>query len=105
MEAAADEVVHAARAHAVEGSERHLELPSPQEELDRRGRRELGRAAEAAPLRVVLPAQHAYRAGEQLFRQRLTRRLELRAPPQPCHKRRCLAHDVVTLRPVGLGDG
>ena len=56
VEAAADEVVHASRGHAVEGLPHRVELVPAQEELERRCGRELRRAAEAAPLRVELPA-------------------------------------------------
>src|SRR6185437_1164690 len=46
VEAAADEVVHAARAHAVERAEREVERAAAEQELDRRGGRELRRTPE-----------------------------------------------------------
>ena len=58
VEAAADEVVHAAGRHPVEGLRDHLERASSaagaEQELERRGRRELRRAAEAAVRGVEL---------------------------------------------------
>ena len=58
VEAAADEVVHAARGHRVERrASTMLELAAAQQELERRGGRELRRAAEAAPARVEDRAQ------------------------------------------------
>ena len=78
VEAAADEVVHPARRHPVEGRARHGERPlvavpvrHPQEELERRGRRELRRAAEPAPLGVEGLGERRGRAGENAGRQRL----------------------------------
>jgi hypothetical protein len=56
VEAAADEVVHASRGHAVERLPDDLELFAPQEELERRGRWELRRAAEPSPVGVELRA-------------------------------------------------
>ena len=52
VEAAADDVVHPARRHRVERGRDHLQLAAAEQELERRGRRELRRAAEAAPLGV-----------------------------------------------------
>ena len=59
MEAAADEVVHPAGRHPVEGRAGHREralvavsVRHAEQELEHRGGRELRRAAEAAPLRV-----------------------------------------------------
>ena len=79
VEAPADEVVHAAGAHAVERAECEIEDAAPQQELDRRRGRKLRRAAEAAPLRVVLRAQHALGLAEQRLREGLAGRRQLRA--------------------------
>ncbi len=68
VEAAADEVVHAAGRHAVERAAREVERARAEQELDRRCGRELRRAAEAAPALVVLRAQHAHGLGEEVRR-------------------------------------
>ena len=53
-EAAADLVVHAARGHRAQRVGRHLGLTAAEQELDRRGGRELRRSPEAAVRAVVL---------------------------------------------------
>ena len=65
MEAPAELVVHAARSHAIERVRGHGQRgrilraqPVTQHEPDVHGVRELGRAAEAAPLGVVVLAEH-----------------------------------------------
>ncbi len=55
VEAAADEVVQPTRRHSVEREPDGVERPTPQEELERRRRRELRRVPEAAQARVELP--------------------------------------------------
>ena len=47
-EAPADVVVDAPAGHGLQRAQRHLALAAQQQELDHRGLRELGRAAEAA---------------------------------------------------------
>ena len=74
VEAAADEVVHAAGGHSVQRPLGHLELASAQQELEHRVRRELRRPAEAAPLGVERRPQPAHRLAEQRLRERLGRR-------------------------------
>jgi hypothetical protein len=71
VEAAADEVVHPARRHRVERRGDQVELAPAEQEVDRRGGRELRRAAEATPLRVEDPAQVARRLAEHGVGQRL----------------------------------
>ena len=61
VEAAAEQVVHPARGHPVEGAGDHLGLSATQKQLERRGRRELRGATEAAPDRVELGAQAPHR--------------------------------------------
>src|SRR5205814_4384049 len=56
-EAATDLVVHTAPGHRGQRLADDLALPAAQQELQRRGLRELRGAAEAAPLRVEGPAQ------------------------------------------------
>ena len=68
VEAAADEVVHAARRHAVERAAHEVERAGAEQELDRRRGRELRRAAEAAAALVVLRAQRAHRLAHDLRR-------------------------------------
>ena len=104
MEAAADEVVHAARRHSVERAERRLELAAAEEELDRGGGRKLRRVTEAAPLRVELRAERGDRVVQQLRRQRLARRLPGGALPQRLHEHGRLLRDVVAAVAVRLGD-
>ena len=83
VEAAADEVVHPARGHPVERRHRQLGLAATQQELQRRGRRELRRSrAEAAPLRVVQLAQTPHRREEQRLGQRLRGRRRRGGLPQ-----------------------
>ena len=85
MEAAAEEVVHAAGGHGVERLRDHRKRlvvaaeVLAQEELERRRRRELRRAAEASPLRVELAAQRAGGVAEQALGQRVGRRAHLRS--------------------------
>ena len=79
VEAAADQVVHPAGGHPVQG----LSRPSPalvaarEEELEAGGGRELRRAPEPAPLLVELAAEASHRVGEQRGLQRLARRLQV----------------------------
>ena len=83
VEAAADEVVHSAGGHRVERRHRQLGLASAQQQLERRGRRELRRArAEPAPLRVVQLAEPPHRGEQQRLGQRLRRRRRRRGLPQ-----------------------
>ena len=74
VEAAADEVVHPAGRHRVERLHRRLDLPATQEQLERRGRRELRRPPEPAPLRVEQLAQAPGRREDERLGQRLGRR-------------------------------
>ena len=83
VEAAADEVVHAAGGHRVEGLRDHRQgllvaaQVHAQKELERRGGRELRRAAPAAPLAVELPLERAGRLAEHALGERIGRGLEL----------------------------
>jgi hypothetical protein len=80
VEAAADEVVHAARRHAVERAAHEIERAGAEQELDRRRGRKLRRAAEPAETLVVLCAQRPHRIAHDPFGERLARRPHLRAP-------------------------
>ena len=71
VEAAPDEVVHAARGHPVERAVDHLRLASPQQELEHGVRRELRRPAEAAPFRIERRAQPTHGLAEQRLGERL----------------------------------
>ncbi len=82
-EPAADLVVHAAAGHGAQGLEAHAPLAARQQELDRRGGRELGRAAEAAVLGVVHPAQAVHRGVQHAGVERVGGRLERRAALEP----------------------
>ncbi len=79
MEAAADDVVHAAGRHRVERLRHHLERAAAQQELERRRGRKLRRASEASPLRIELPSQGLDGFVDKTGGQRLARRGRLRA--------------------------
>ena len=97
MEAAADEVVHAAGGHRVEGLRDHRQgllvaaQVHAQEELERRGGRELRRAAPAAPLAVELPLERTRRLAEHALGERIGRGLELGGLANGVDDRRSLA--------------
>jgi hypothetical protein len=61
----------------------HLGLASPEQELDRRGRRELGRAAEAAIGAVVLAPEGVHGGVERALVEGLIGRLQERPASQP----------------------
>jgi hypothetical protein len=71
VEAAADEVVHAAGGHRVEGLRRHVRFPAPEQQLQHRGGRELRCSAEASVLRVEELAEAAHGGEEERLGQRL----------------------------------
>jgi hypothetical protein len=82
VEPAADEVVHPARGHPVEGGPRHCEralvaaaVRHAQEELERRVGRKLGRAAESAPFGIEQLGERGRGPGEETTRERLGRGL------------------------------
>ena len=78
--------------------------PAPQEELDRRGGRELRRMPEPAPLRIELAAQHVHGLRNQRARQRLARRRELGAPPERVDDLGRLLRHVLAAVPVRVRD-
>ena len=114
-EAAADLVVDAPGGHRPQRVQRHLALgrravgrprarPAEQE-LERRGGRELGRAAvEAAALRVVAVLQRAHRAVERLGVELLVGRLQARGARQALDDLRRLLLDLVALVAPGRRD-
>src|SRR5579884_3664238 len=102
VEAAAHEVVQAARRHLVERAPDGLERSAAEEELERRGGRELRRTPEAAPARVELGEERALRLGEQRRRERLAGGLRLRRPPQRGDEPLGLRGDVLPPLPVGV---
>ena len=104
VEAAADHVVHASFGHAVERLLDHRPLAAPEQELDRRGGRELGRAPPAAPLRVEALAQAERRLGQKCVGQRLAGRPRLGGRPDVADELAGRAGDVVAALAVGLGD-
>ena len=73
VEAAADEVVHPAGGHAVERALDQLGLAAAQQELERRGGRELRRVAEAAVARVEAGAQVRDGVVQEHARERVAR--------------------------------
>ena len=83
MEAAADEVVHPALGHLVQRGRDHRQRfriaaqVHAQKELERGGRRELGRAAEPSPLHVELCFESAQRLPQEALGQGLSRRRKL----------------------------
>ena len=94
-EAAADLVVHAARGHRPQGVRGHLALVAAQQELEHRGGRELGRAAEAPVGRVVLRAQPRDGGVERPRVHRVGRGLEPRPAAQPLGDAGAAGADVV----------
>ena len=85
VEAAADDVVHASRRHAVERRARHRErlvVSGAQEELDRGRRRELRRVTEAAEGGLECARDAADRLREQPFGERLARGRSLGDAPE-----------------------
>ena len=112
VEPAAEEVVHPARRHPVEGQPHHAQrvlVPGrgvqPEQELDRRGGGELGRRAPAAFRRVEAAAQRRDDTAEEPGGQRLGRgRLLARLPDRVDEDVRLLL-EVVAARPVGLRHG
>ena len=94
VEAAAQQVVHAAERHAVERLDRRLELAAAQEELDRRRLRELRRPAPAAPAFVEARAKAAHGLAQEPVRERLARGLDARRRTHGIGQRLRLPHDV-----------
>jgi hypothetical protein len=87
VEATADEVVHPARGHRIERRRDHRERVlvtaqvHAQEELERRGLRELGRAAPASPVAVELAREGTRRLAEHRLGEGIVRGRKLgRAP-------------------------
>src|SRR5262249_23565966 len=80
-----------------------LVMPS-QQELEHGRRRELRRAAEAAPLRVERPLQPAHRLAEERLRQRLGGRRDRGGLLQGTHGRPGLASHVATTLSIRIGD-
>jgi len=111
METAAQQVVHAARGHAVERPGHHRQrllvagavVPAEQE-LDCGRGRELGRAPEAAPLRVELPPQTALGFAEEGLRQRVGRGSHGRGALQRLHQCSGLPGHVLAPFSIGVGD-
>ena len=99
VEAAADDVVHAAERHLVERRLDQVGDAAPQQELERRRRRELRRVAPAAPLPVERRHQVLHRAVEQPLAQlaRVVRRRDLGRAPDVLHQ---LARRLVDLLAV-----
>ena len=100
MEAAAEQVVHSAGCHRVEGLHGHLHLASAQQELEHGRGRELRRVSETAPHWIELPAEPPHRVGQQRRSQGFMRRLGSRA--QALHDRARIALDVGASVPPGV---
>ena len=110
VEAAADQVVHAAGGHARRASSTTIGSASSsprgaaEQELERRGGRELRRAAEAAVDRVELRPERTRGLGEQALGQRVARGLDARPARRPRAPCACRL-DVGALLAVGVRDG
>ena len=111
MEAAPEQVVHAAGGHPVERLRRHREGfviagadVEAEQELQRRRGWKLGCAAEAAPLRVELAAEPHDRLAELRLRQGLSRGCDRRGLPQRLDDGLRLAGDVGRAVAVRVGD-
>ncbi len=108
VEAAADHVVHASRGHAVErlrGELRRDVVAAPEQELDRRGGRELRRRPPAAELVVEAAPQRPRRLEEERLLERLVRRRPVGADPDVVDELAGGPRDLVRLLAVGLRDG
>ena len=103
-EAAADLVVDAAAGHPAQRVQRHLPLAAPQQELDRRGGGELGRAAPAAVLGVVAALELGHGGVERGGVELGVRRLELRRRLQAADDLLGAVDDVVALLVPRAGD-
>ena len=103
-EAAADLVVHPARGHRAQRVRRHVAFPASQQELDRRGRRELRRLAEAAVRRVVLGAQRGHGVVERPRGHGAVRGAQLSGAAQPLGYAPAALADLVAAVPPGVGD-
>ncbi len=88
----------------VERLRHEVELAAAQQELERRGGRELRRAPEAAPLRVELRAEPAHGVLEDGVGQRLGRRASLVLLAHGLDERLRLARHVVAPLAVRVGD-
>jgi hypothetical protein len=104
VKAATDQVVHPAERHPVERPRRHLLLPAAQQELERRGLRELRRRPPSAPARVEALAQPAHGDVQQLGRQRIARRRELGRRAHGFRQRLRLPRDVAAALSVRVRD-
>ena len=110
MEAASEEVVHAARGHRVERRAHHRERVlvaaemHAEQELERRGLRELGRLPPPSPLQVELRPERASGLAEQALGERLAGGGELARAANRVDERRRLGGDVAALVAVGVRD-
>jgi hypothetical protein len=105
VEPAAQDVVHAAGSHSVQGRPHHRErvvAPGSQQKLEVRRRRELGRTPEAAVLGVELRAKRGDRVHDQLRRERLVGRWALARVPNRAHERVRLLLELASPLLVGL---
>ena len=108
VEPAAEDVVHAARGHSVEGRPHHRErvvAPGSQQELEVRRRRELRRAPEAAVLGVELRAKRRNGVHDQLRCERLVGRRALARLADRAHERVGLLLELAAPLLVGLRHG
>ena len=103
-EAAADLVVHAAARHPAQRVQRHLALAAPEQELDRRGGRELRRRAEPAVLGVVELAQPGDGGVERGRVDLLLGRLQRGGAAQPLDDAAGLRADLLALLVPGGAD-
>ena len=78
--------------------------PAQQQELDHRGLRELGRAAEAAVARVEALRQLSHRGVERARVERLRGRRQQRAAGQPLAQALAARADLLAVLAPGLGD-
>ena len=104
-EPAADLVVHAPRGHLAQRVQRHLALSAPEQELDRRRRRELRRGGrEAAVLAVIAALQSGHGLVERRRVDLTGVRLEVRGALQAREDPLPGALDLGTLLLPGVGD-
>jgi hypothetical protein len=112
VEPASKQVVHAAGRHAVERQPRHREClliagrrVEAEEEVDRRGGRELRRRAETSLPGVENPPESRHDTAKEPARERLGRRRPLAGLLDCAHEHVGLLLEIVPAAPVRLGDG
>src|SRR5207248_7932000 len=104
-EPATEHVANAAASHRVQRAERHRALAAQEQELDGRGRRELGRTAEATVARVVAAGELAYGVIERLLADGGRGRLEAAGPGEALAQAGAAGADLLAILAPRRRDG